>query len=453
MDFILELIVRLMVWLSRWASPLSRCGIIRYERWQPGEKLKILLVGYNGARNTGADARVVALVEQLLAEYGEENISLTVMTLNADNIKGYFPECVNILQFPTFFCWALFRAASSHHAAILCEGSMLTHTFADALSMFFCQAAGIMRRQQKPCVAYGSDVAPLHSRLARLAKDMCSEVLFISRSQTAHDVLTYMGFECVQGTDTAWTLRIDEKDDTGKDLISDRGWDGKRPLLGVAVINPYCWPVTSSLTKWIKAMCTGQRSLQYDKMYFFSDSAERRAAYHKYLSGMAEGVREYRRKHDAFVVIIGMEQLDGKACADLQSLIGGDSAIITSRETDVFHMTSVLHCLDALVTSRYHAAVLSMLRGGMPVVAVSMDNRLDGLFRELHFDSRYLHHVSDSDLAMRISRSLAMAEEDKDRIVENIRANVEKNKRMLKKMGSYLSKLRNSTGKSKSLKV
>lgn len=155
MDIILELMVRLMVWLSRWAPALSRCGIVRYEERQRGQKLKILLVGYNGARNTGADARVVALVDQLLEEYGEDKISLTVMALHADNVRGYFPECVRILQFPTFFCWALFRAASEHHAAILCEGSTLTHTFADALSMFFCQAAGIMHRQQKPCVGAG----------------------------------------------------------------------------------------------------------------------------------------------------------------------------------------------------------------------------------------------------------------------------------------------------------
>ena len=30
----------------------------KYETWSPGEKLKILLVGYNGMRNTGADVRV-----------------------------------------------------------------------------------------------------------------------------------------------------------------------------------------------------------------------------------------------------------------------------------------------------------------------------------------------------------------------------------------------------------
>lgn len=51
MDIVIEWIVRLMVWISA----------IRYDKYRPGERLKLLLVGYNGARNTGADARVVAV--------------------------------------------------------------------------------------------------------------------------------------------------------------------------------------------------------------------------------------------------------------------------------------------------------------------------------------------------------------------------------------------------------
>lgn len=170
MEIIMEWIVRFMVWLSRWAWLLSRCGIVQYEERQPGQRQKILLVGYNGARNTSADARVVALVEQLIEEFGNDNIEITVMTLNPENVRGYFPESVNLFPFPTFFCWPLFRIASAHHMAILCEGSTLTHTFADALSMFFCQAAGIMKRQGKPCIAYGSDVTPLQRRLRRLTQ-------------------------------------------------------------------------------------------------------------------------------------------------------------------------------------------------------------------------------------------------------------------------------------------
>lgn len=427
MDIVIEWIVRLMVWVSA----------VGYERWQPGQRLKILLVGYNGARNTGADARVVALVQQLLEEFGEDRIQLTVMALNADNVRGYFPESVNIQPFPTFFCWSLLRAASKHHMALLCEGSTLTHTFADALSMFFCQAAGIMKRQGKLCVAYGSDVTTLHRRLARLSRQMCSDVHFIARSHSANTILQNMGFESHLGTDTAWTFSIPEAKDMGRDIIRSQGWDGQKKLLGVAVINPFCWPVRPSLWRWIKAMVTGNRSLQYDKMYFFSDSKNRRKCYHRYLSQMAEAVNSYQREHDAFVVVLGMEKLDAQACHDLREMIDGDCAVVTSRDTDVFLMTSVIHQLDILLTSRYHASVLSMLKA-MPVVAVSMDNRLDGLFRDIGFDKKYLHHVGDRDLAAKISRSFNEAESDKANIVATIKNHTAECREKLKEMSAFL---------------
>lgn len=437
MEIILEWMVRLMVWLSRWAEPLSRCGIIPYEKWHPGQKLKLLLVGYNGARNTGADARVVALVGQLMAELGEDNIEITVMTLDPQNIQGYFPASVRLYPFPTFFCWSLLRAASSHHVAILCEGSTLTHTFADALSMFFCQAAGIMKRQGKPCIAYGSDVTPLQRRLRRLAQQMCTDVQFIARSQPSLDALKHMGLKCTLGTDTAWTFTVPEQYDLGREILLQQGWDGKRKLIGVAVIDPFCWPVRPSLLKWFHAFATGNRKLQYDKMYFFSNSEDRRRKYRHYLTQISQAIKTYRDEHDAFVVIIGMEKLDARACSHFRQLMGDDCAVMTSLDTPVFQMTSTLHCLDVLVTSRYHAAVLSMLKG-MPIVAVSMDSRLDGLFTDIPALAPHLHHVDDCGLADRLTRSLEEIEKNKETTIEAMNGYVDRSRKTLKDMSSLL---------------
>lgn len=444
MDKLIEWIVWGLVWLSRWARALSRIGLVKYATYEHGQRLKVLLVGYNGARNTGADARVVALVEQLTEAFGHDKIEITVMTLNADNVRGYFPDYVRILPFPTFFCWPLFRAASAHHAAILCEGSTLTHTFADALSMFFCEAAGIMKRQGKPCIAYGSDVTRLQPRLARLSKAMCSDVHFIARSQSALEVLQEMEFNCRLGTDTAWTFTVPPAKDNARKALMQQGWDGSKPLLGVAVINPYCWPVRPSFWRWMKAVILGQRALQYDMMYFFSDSPERREQYALYLAQMAEAAKAYRDAHDAFVVIIGMEKLDAQACSDFRALMDKPCALFTSRDNDVFAMTSVLHQLNALITSRYHAAVLSMLKA-MPVVAVSMDNRLDGLFHDIGFADKYLHHTNDADLATHISRSIEEADAHAADIIATIRQHVQQSRTTLKEMSQLLTQWINTT--------
>ena len=71
-------------------------------------------------------------------------------------------------------------------------------------------------------------------------------------------------------------------------------------------------------------------------------------------------------------------------------------------------MSGVLQRLSYLVTSRYHASVLSM-RKGCPIVAVSMDERLDGIMKELSLDADYLYSIDDPQPGSHIAASLEKA--------------------------------------------
>lgn len=409
-----------MVWLAGWAKPLSRLHLFQYEEWRSGQPLKLLLVGYNGARNTGADARVVALVRQLEESLGSDHVKLTVMTLDDDNVDGYFPRHVRRWKFSTVFFLSLLRACCCHHAAILCEGSTLTTTFAEALSVFFCQAAGTMRRQGKPCIAYGSEVGHLDGWLARLAHDMCRDTYFIVRTEESLRHLRELGLQGHVGTDTAWPFQTADGELWAREQLLKDGWDGIKPLMGVAVINPYWWPVRPSIGRWIKALLTGRHERQYDKMYFYSDGEQRRQRFSHYLSQMAQAVNDYQRQHDAHVIILGMEKLDAEACLLFGQMIEGSHGVYHSRDYNVFQMTGLLRQLSVLLTSRYHAAVLSMVRA-IPVVAVSMDGRLDGLIGEAGLADGYLHHVDDAGLSELITSSLQLADEHREEVAATIR--------------------------------
>ena len=408
-----------MVGLSGLAKPLSRLGLCRFEAYTEGQPLKILLVGYNGARNTGADARVVALTQQLEEALRGVKAEVTVMTLNKDDMKGYFPQQVHLLPFSTVFIFSLLRACSRHHVAILCEGSTLTPTFADALCVFFCEAAGIMRRQGKPCIAYGSEVGRLDGWLAKLSGDLCRNTYFMVRTEESFHNLQNLGLKGHVGTDTAWTFQSSEGEAWARQRLMDAGWDGCQPLMGVAPINPFCWPVRPSLWRWLKALTTRDFSLQYDKLYFFSDSTERRQQYEYYLQALAAATNRYSREHNAFVVILGMEKLDTSACERFEQQIESRHVVCTSKICDVFQMTGLLRHLSVLLTSRYHASVLSMERA-IPIVAVSMDARLNGLMNEVKLADQYLHHTTDTDLENKIMVSLQMAGEHEKEIKDTL---------------------------------
>ena len=439
MDLILSYIVRLAVWFSGFIKPLSRIGLCRFEEYTPGKPLKILLVGYNGARNTGADARVVALTQQLEQTLGADKAELTVMTLDMENVEGYFTKAVRLLHFPSVFIFSLIRACSRHHAAILCEGSTLTPTFAEALCVFFCEAAGIMRKQGKPCIAYGSEVGKLNGWLAKLSSDLCRDTYFMVRTQESFNNLQQLGLKGHVGTDTAWTFQSSEGEGWALQQLKDAGWDGKQPLMGVAPLNPFCWPVRPSVWRWIKAFITRDFSQQYDKIYFFSDSITRRRQFERYLQAMTAATNRYSKEHNAFVVILGMEKLDARVCELLEQKVEAPHAIFTSKTCDVFKMTGLLRQLNILLTSRYHASVLSMERA-IPIVAVSIDARLNGIMNEVELANHYLHHATDENLEERIVASLQMAGEHEKEISDKIRQHNTIYKNKTEAMSQYFAK-------------
>lgn len=436
MDRILSYIVRIVVWLSGFVKPLSRVGLCRYEEYQSGETLKILLVGYNGARNTGADARVVALTQQLEKVLDGQKFSLTVMTLDEQNVSGYFSEAVRIWHFTTVFMWSLLKACSQHHVAILCEGSTLTPTFAEALCVFFCEASGVMDRQGKPCLAYGSEVGRLEGWLAKLSKDLCSNTYFIVRTEESLQNLKTLGLKGHIGTDTAWTFLDPEGEEWARQRLLEAGWDGRQPLMGVAPLDPFCWPVRPSLWRWLYALITRDFSLQYDKLYFFSHSRERRERFDRYLSAMIAATNQYSKEHNAFVVILGMEKLDTRVCELMEQQIERPHAVFTSKRCNVFQMTGLIRQLSILLTSRYHASVLSMERS-IPIIAVSIDGRLNGVMREVGLADHYLHQATDPDLRDHIITSLQMTGKHEQEIQETIRQQLKQYKEKTEAMSQF----------------
>lgn len=409
------------------------------EKWEPGEKIRILLAGYNGARNTGSDVRVIEIARQVKELFGEDRVHITVMTLDPEMMEGYFDEDVEMYPFSTLFPISLYKACSSHHAAILVEGSTLKSTFANGLTLFLCEAAGVMGAQGKPCLAYGSEVGTMEPFIARAAARLCRKTYFITRTAESLAALKKLGLKGHAGTDAAWFYDRGVSGEQAAKLLKEQGWDGKKKLLGIAVIDPFCWPVRASLRRWIKGSLKGDLSGQYDKWYFYSESPGRTEAYRKYIAEITAGVSSFLENHDYYPVLIGMERLDEKACNAVRSGLRGPSAIFLSGDHPANIMTGILRSLSMLVTSRYHAAVLSMEKG-CPIIAVSMDERLNGIMNELSLGDKYLFDVRDPGLGAGIAGALAEAERDSDEIRVHMKESCMKYKKTLAEMASFMKR-------------
>ena len=106
-------------------------------------------------------------------------------------------------------------------------------------------------------------------------------------------------------------------------------------------------------------------------------------------------------RHDLDLQLIGMEDLDAPICeriiAELGPVAADRVSFASSRQIAPLEMTAILRGLDALVTSRYHACVLSM-GGAVPQMAICHDERLASIYAEVGIEQEFLLQHTQSDL-------------------------------------------------------
>ncbi|MCZ7681130.1 MAG: hypothetical protein M5U28_21030 [Sandaracinaceae bacterium] len=78
-------------------SGLIEAARVRHESdpmppWREGEPLKLLLAGYVGTRNTGADVRVEEMVRQFRHLFGDDHLDLSICTIDPSLTRGYFQD-------------------------------------------------------------------------------------------------------------------------------------------------------------------------------------------------------------------------------------------------------------------------------------------------------------------------------------------------------------------------
>lgn len=93
-----------------------------------------------------------------------------------------------------------------------------------------------------------------------------------------------------------------------------------------------------------------------------------------------------------------MEEVDEPLARNIVKMMKNPQTarIFSSKEFNASQMTEILRSLDLLVTSRYHAAVLS-LQDQIPQIAVGHDPRLTGLYKDLEMDNEYLINYEYSE--------------------------------------------------------
>jgi polysaccharide pyruvyl transferase WcaK-like protein len=345
--------------------------------------IRVLMVGYNGANNTGAEALLVSDIEDVRAVLGSE-AHFTVPTLNPANLRRYVKEgpTLRIVPMPTLFFGTLRRLVRECDLVLLVEGSTYMDTWGSPLLWAFLWASHCAAKMGKPCLAYAVDAGTLKPFNARLVRRVASRTgLIVTRNRAAAGRLRSMGVTApiLSTADNAFTFQPRE---------ADRGWVAREwpraagGVAGLAMVDFSRFPAV--MRPW------GPRELCYKWPYYFSSSPERTRSSEMLARGYASLADHVVESTGKAVALISMEQLD-EALAErvLRRMRHPESArVFSARQYDASQMTCLLRGLDLLVTSRYHAAVLS-LAAGVPQVAVHHDTRLATIYQDIGLKEKW----------------------------------------------------------------
>jgi polysaccharide pyruvyl transferase WcaK-like protein len=384
---------------------------------------RILVVAYSGANNTGAEALLRADIEDLRTTL-EGNLHITIPALNPENLRRYVGEGpdLEIVPVPTIFFETIKQLVHEADMVVLAEGSAYMDTWTSALLWYFLWSTHCAHVEGKPCLAYAVDAGGLSPWNRALVRRVASSTdLIVTRSEAAADRLRSWGVTAplVSTADNAFTF-VPDPDYAG---WLQREWPQAADApVGLAPIDFFRFPVV--IRPW------SRREDVYRWPYYFSHSRGRRRASEVLARGYAEIADRIVEQHDRPVALIAMEQLDEALCRRIHSeMRRGDRArVFSSREHDASRITWLLRDLRLLITSRYHAAILS-LSAAIPQIGLGHDLRLSSLYEELGLDAFFLRpassHVFD-ELNRRIDLLMTEPKHQADALTSGFREHLER---------------------------
>ncbi len=349
-------------------------------------KPKILLVGYNGANNTGAEAKLLVSIDEIRSVLGPD-VQITVPSLNEGNLRRYLSESptLKIKGFkPSTALLDIRNFVKQSDMVFLVEGSCYMDTWGSALLWCYLIATRSAHSMKKPCIAYAVDAGSAGRHNRWLIKREASKTdLILARTASAAERLKKWSVKApIEVTaDNAFAFNPNHQD---KDILR-RVWPEASNIVGVAAEDIYAWPVQMKI--WDK------KKYCYRWPYYYThskSSCEKSDLLAKVLAVQSDDIIE---EYDKEIALLSMEGLDAGFANKVQRLMKHPerTKVFTSSDYNASQMTSILRSLDLLITSRYHAGVLS-LPNHVPQTAIGHDLRIRDLYADLEISELFTDH-------------------------------------------------------------
>ncbi|SOE98514.1 Polysaccharide pyruvyl transferase family protein WcaK [Burkholderia sp. OK233] len=362
---------------------------------------RVLLLGYGGAGNTGADLRTIETIAQLRRLLAPREPRITLFALGDCFDHPLLAGTPRLTPSLPYLPDALDAAVRDADLVLNVEGSTYTSKFSDSLAGVLIGGIALAHAHGRPAIAYGVDSGTMSTALTRFVERNAQAGEVICRNDAARKQLASLGVSAQVGADTAWTYRAPA--DASNAALSPR-------RVALCPNNPFWWPVRADAVRARDLDARGEASsLRYGPLHFHSWDAARAEAYHAYLDRFAQ-ITVGLREQGYTPVLVGMEQLDSSACADLAARVPFPIEIVARGAHTLDEVAATVAHAACVVTTRYHAAVLAISHG-VPVFGLSMDARIERLLSEVGCGS-WSAACDDDDGAQAALAAIASLQDD-----------------------------------------
>ncbi len=382
------------------------------------EKLKVLLFGYNGENNTGSESRLVTILEDVRQTLGKKfELDIQSVVIEEKNVRRYLPdqdvEMVELgTSWPLGIRWiprVLKLVFKRNNLMFLVEGSTFTDHFSSFLLYSYLFATLLCRLVKCKVIAYAVDTGNLKPFNQRLTRWVANKMdLIITRSYDAKEKLIEYGVkkEIFVTTDTAFQYKP-PSDEYIQNLLSKLKLDKKRPLIGIAPKEFFWWPVT--IRPW------GKKEDLYRYPYYHTWAPGSKEKSEKVKCEFAKFADYCVEKFDANILFFCMERMDFLPSKDIYEKMKNklNAKLIPSNDFDLKDISGLLSKLKFLISTRYHACVLSVC-SFIPMIAVSHDVRCDSLFKELDIYDFYIPHDSPNLFNLLLEKVNLLSEKENE---------------------------------------
>lgn len=341
---------------------------------------KVLVVGYHGMGNVGAELRLEVLVKDIKKANPNAEITVTCFKYNPhEKIKG-----IHYLYLHNVFT-AVFEtiARIPKFDYIICgEGIPFVDFCGSGFINYFLPILHASHLLGKKTACYSFDIDHLSEQhKKRTIKILRNTDMLVARTQKTFNFLKKNGLKNIYlGTDTSLLFKIKSSQ--------------RKSKIGFCLKDFYCYP--------IKFRLFGKKKNYYHYPYYYLYGNHGQKKYEKFIYQMAEMINQLLEDNDKILInLIVMEnQMDYKTSSDIYNLLKDKKRveIISRRNYKLNEIVSSFSDLKCLVAARYHAVIFGV-RHKIPTLVLSTDERFDYFIQELGLN-RFLIDIYKENIKM-----------------------------------------------------